>query len=44
MLDISWMYSDIGAGYNGGFRDLIEVLANAPWESVFSTELVIVLV
>ena len=44
MLSLEWVHASYKGYDNVGFRELIVELANAPHESLFSTELIITLV
>ena len=44
MLQIDWVFADCGNKTKVGFADLVVALANAPHESLFSTQLIRTLV
>ena len=44
MLQIDWMFAEIKGKKNAGFADFVALLSKAPHESVFSTELIKILI
>lgn len=44
ILPVNWLYVNAYDGTNSSFKTLVKALANAPHESIFSTDFVITLV